>query len=287
MSIRNVGFIGMGNIGRPMARNLAAAGFAVRVFDVDAAAVAELVSHGATAVSTPAAMAAVCEAVCLCVRDDAQVDQVLNGADGIFGGARPGLYVLIHSTVTAAALRRWQQQADSLGVVLIDASISGGPAAVNARNLCYMVGASDVVLDVIRPLLVPSSDRGGAVVHAGPVGTGLVLKLANNTMASFAFAAIHEAAKMVEAGGGSVAKLLEVGAVNGVVTGQMKSFIESRATMTAQYSEDGFRGRFRPMALLIEKDMHCAVQTAGELGVAVPASSYIHGIIRSVFLNEY
>lgn len=285
MTIANVGFIGLGNIGRPIASNLARAGFRLQVIDLDPAAVTELVGQGAVQATTPAAMARSCEVVCLCVRDDDQVEALLNGVDGLLAGAEPGLHLLIHSTVSARAFRRWQPLAAARGVVLVDANVSGGAGAVAIQRLCYMVGADDTTLEYIRPVLAPSSCNGGAVVHAGPAGAGLVLKLANNAMAFFAFAAIHEAAKMVEAGGGSLEKLLEVGATNGVITEQMKTFIDNRVAMTQQYGEEGFRQRFAGMAKLVEKDMRYAVTSADELGVEIPCSRHVHGFIERVFLN--
>lgn len=287
MVITKVGFIGLGNMGRPIACNLAQSSIDLQVYDVDPAAMAELVALGAMAADSPAAMAGSCQVICLCVRDDDQVEQVLNGADGILQVASPGLYVLIHSTVSAGAFRRWRQQADERGVMLIDACVTGGAPAAQAQNLCYIVGADAVTLDRIRPVLEPSSCRGGKVVHAGPVGAGMMLKLANNTIAFFGFAAIHEASKMVEASGGSLARLIEVGTANGVVTGQMKAFMDNRSGMLAELSEQEFLERYGPVAKLVEKDLRYAVHSAGELGVQVPCAEFILGAIRRIFLNEY
>lgn len=287
MKITNVGFIGLGNIGRPIARNLATSKFSLHVYDVDANAVSELVGLGAAASESPAVMAARCDAIGICVRDDDQVDQVLTGPNGLLAGANEGLHVLIHSTVSAKGFRRWQALVEPLGVTLVDANVTGGAIAVNAQRLCFMVGASEVTLDYIRPVLETSTCRGGAIVHAGPSGSGLVLKLANNAMASFAFVAMHEAAKMVEASGGSVDRLIEVGEANGVVTNQMKAFIENRIDMIEKYSLTGFRERYLGFSQLMEKDMRYVIQSGTELGIALPSSDHIHAIIASVFLNEH
>jgi len=286
MNINRVGFIGLGNMGMPIALNLAVGDFELQVFDVNAAAVAELVRAGAIAASSPAQMAAACEVVCICVRDDNDVEQVLNGAEGIFRSARSGLHVVVHSTVTSGAFRRWARQARALDLILVDAAVTGGATVAAERGLCYMVGGPENILEYLRPLFALSSASGGCIVHAGPTGAGLVLKLANNTMAFFAFVAMHEGARLVAAGGGSLEKLYEVGSANGVVTPQMRRFLENRSDLQARYSNEEFKQRFLPFATLVEKDLYCALRSGAEMGAAMPAAHYLHGVIRQVFLDE-
>ncbi len=121
----SIGFIGLGNIGRPIARRLLQYGEALRVYDVSTTACDELAALGALTVS-PAEMAARCHYIGLCVRDDADVESLLYGTDGLLACGPAGGIIAIHSTVTQAALLRWHRDAVAVGITLIDAPISGG-----------------------------------------------------------------------------------------------------------------------------------------------------------------
>jgi 3-hydroxyisobutyrate dehydrogenase-like beta-hydroxyacid dehydrogenase len=286
MSVSKVGFIGLGNIGAPMAVNLVESGLAVQVFDINAAAVAGLVQAGAQAASSPAQLASGCEVICLCVRDDDDVERVLAGPDGIFQQAAAGLHIVIHSTVTLGALRDWVARGAALGIVVVDAAITGGAAAVERKQLCYIVGGDEATLRYLQPVFDASASAGGEVVAAGPVGAGLTLKLCNNAMACFAFVAIHEAVKLAEAGGCSLDKLYQVGEANGVITPQMRRFIETRQQLSAEFSVAGFKQRYLPFATLVEKDLRYALRCAEELAVSMPSTGHVESVIKQVFLDE-
>ena len=122
----NVGYIGLGNIGKPSALRLICDAFNAHVYDVYAPAVEELVAAGAVGCASVAELARACSHIGICVRDDAQVEELLHGEDGIFAHAAPGTLVAIHSTVTQANLLQWAQQASDIGLNLIDAPITGG-----------------------------------------------------------------------------------------------------------------------------------------------------------------
>jgi 3-hydroxyisobutyrate dehydrogenase-like beta-hydroxyacid dehydrogenase len=188
-----VGFIGLGNIGRPMAKQLLKLSEPVWVFDVMPAASAELAAGGAHVAASPAALAARCGIIGICVRDDKDVDAL------------------------------------QLGLHVIDAPITGGAAGAEAGTLCYMVGGDEALIERCKPLFLCS---GSKIVHGGAIGTGIALKLCNNLMTYAAFVAAHEGFKLAAACGLAPEKLLEVGQANGVVTQQMAAFIGGRNAMT-------------------------------------------------------
>ena len=122
----NVGYIGLGNIGKPSAQHLIGDRFNAHVYDVYAPAVEEMVAAGAYGCASVADLASKCSHIGICVRDDAQVDSLLQGEQGILTHASAGTLVAVHSTVTQASLLRWAQQAADQGLDLIDAPITGG-----------------------------------------------------------------------------------------------------------------------------------------------------------------
>ncbi|MGH8445281.1 MAG: NAD(P)-dependent oxidoreductase, partial [Solimonas sp.] len=216
-----IGFIGLGNIGKPMARHLLKLGEPLLVHDVAAAPVAELVALGARA-AAPRELAAQCRIVGLCVRDDHDVEALLYGADGMLEHLPADAIVAVHSTVTQAALLRWAGDAARRGVHVVDAPITGGASGAEGASLCAMVGAEPALLERLRPVLSAWASK---IVHAGPAGCGIALKLCNNLMTYAAFAAIDEGTRLARAGGLDPKLLIEVGRANGVVTPQMEAFI--------------------------------------------------------------
>lgn len=277
-----VGFIGLGNIGRPMAKQLLKQAEPVYVFDVVPAASAELVTLGANAAAGPAELAAQCGIIGICVRDDKDVDALLYGSDGILANAQAGTVIAIHSTVTQDAILRWHRDALKLGLHVIDAPITGGAAGAEAGTLCYMVGGDEAVIERCRPVFLCS---GSKIVHGGAIGTGIALKLCNNLMTYAAFVAVHEGFKLAAACGLAPEKLLEVGQANGVVTQQMAAFIGGRNAMAG--NPEMLQQVFGPHAALGTKDLAAALQTAEKLSVALPGTLKSSELIEDVFLNRY
>lgn len=277
-----VGFIGLGNIGRPMARQLLKLSEPIWVFDVVAAATTELTALGANAAASPAELAAQCRLIGICVRDDKDVDNLLYGSDGIFANAKADSVVAIHSTVTQDAILRWHRDATKLGLHVIDAPITGGAAGAEGGTLCYMVGGDEAIIERCRPAFLCS---GSKIVHGGVIGTGIALKLCNNLMTYAAFVAAHEGFKLAKACGLAPEKLQEVGQANGVVTPQMIAFIGGRDSLAGD--PEMLQKFFGPHAALGTKDLAAALQTAEKLSVSLPGTQKNSELIEDVFLNRY
>ena len=150
---RNIGFVGLGDIGRPMAKHLVCDAFEVYVFDLVPAALDELVAAGATACGSIAELAKQCDCIGICVRDDAQVESILLGEDGLLANARSGATILVHSTVTQANLLQWAELAREAGLRLLDAPMTGGAGKAQEGTLCYMVGGEAADVESISPVL--------------------------------------------------------------------------------------------------------------------------------------
>jgi 3-hydroxyisobutyrate dehydrogenase len=277
-----VGFIGLGNIGRPMAKQLLKLAEPVWVFDVVPAASAELVALGAMAAASVADVAQQCRIIGICVRDDKDVEALLYGSAGIFANAQADAVVAIHSTVTQDAILRWHRDGAKLGLHVIDAPITGGAGGAESATLCYMVGGDAAIVERCRPIFQCSAAK---IVHGGAIGTGIALKLCNNLMAYSAFTAAHEGYKLAIACGLAPEKLTEVGQANGVVTPQMTAFLSGHLGL-ANDPEMLYKF-FAPHAALAIKDLGAALQTAENLKVALPATQRNSELIEDVFLNRY
>lgn len=279
----NVGYIGLGNIGKPTAMRLICDDFNAHVYDVYAPAVEELVAAGAVGCASVAELAKACSHIGICVRDDAQVQDLLHGEGGIFANANKGTLVAIHSTVTQANLLRWVREASDAGLNLIDAPITGGAHRAQDGTLCYMVGGSEEQLQAGTPVFQTSAEK---IVHAGPVGCGIALKLCNNFMQYTEFVAMVEATRLAEACGLSVEVLREVGMSNGVVSEAMFMFASGRNAVCKTSTEEEMDSYFGSMGRLGRKDLECALSTAAEKGVVMPTAEYIRDRIVDVFLAK-
>jgi 3-hydroxyisobutyrate dehydrogenase len=279
----DVGYIGLGNIGKPAARHLIREEFRAHVFDLFEPAVRELEAEGALAHDSAAVLAGRCAHIGICVRDNAQVESVLYGDDGVLAHAASGTLIAIHSTVTRKALLRWAGDAADRGLILVDAPVSGGARGAEAGTLCYMVGGDAEAFERARPVLKTSAD---SVIHAGPTGSGLLLKLCNNVMTYAGFLAMSEATRLAEAGGLSAELLREVGKSNGVVNESMFQFVSNRNALAAACSEAELEEIFGAFGRLGEKDLDCALESAAEMGVSLPSTARLREIVYPMFMNR-
>lgn len=279
----SIGFIGLGNIGKPMARQLLKLGEDLWVHDVSAAPVADLAALGAHAGAGARELAARCRIIGLCVRDETEVGHLLHGADGLLALMGKDTVIVVHSTVSRSAVLGWAAAARARGLHLIDAPITGGAGGAEAATLTYMVGGEPDILQRCRPLFMTSAQK---IIHAGPTGAGILLKLCNNLMTYAAFAAIDEADRLARGGGLDPAVLAEVGRSNGVVTAQMEAFMANRGRLAAA-GKPALCQVFAPFAALASKDLAAALASARELQRPLPVTERVAEVIEQVFLNEH
>lgn len=177
-------------MGEPMARNVLAAGFDLTAHDVRAEQVAKLVSLGAKAARSPKEVAQQGDIIELMVVDDAEVEAVLSGTDGVFDGARPGNIVAIHSTVLPETVRRLAAMGAQKGIPVIDAPVSGGEAGARQKSLCYMVGGDVSLLERCREVFSTSAAQ---LFHMGELGSGAAAKMIVQVVTCINMLAAHEA----------------------------------------------------------------------------------------------
>lgn len=279
----NAGYIGLGNIGKPSASHLIGAAYNAHVYDIFQPAVEELVEKGAIGCSSVAELAAACTHIGICVRDDAQVEELLYGPEGALENASANTIIAIHSTVTQAGIFKWAADTGEKDIQLIDAPITGGAQGAEAGTLCYMVGGAADTVKAATPVFETSAEK---VVHAGELGTGIVLKLCNNLITYAEFLAMSEASRLAEAGGLSADVLREVGKSNGVINEFMHKFITNRTALAASCTEEQMEELFGAFGRLGEKDLDCALQSAADLGIELPSTERLRNVVLDLFLNK-
>lgn len=264
-----VGFIGLGNIGGPMAKRLRDWPGGLTVYDVVATATEPFARKGNRVASSPAEVARHALVISLMVRDDQQVREVLTGTDGILTTARPGTVVAIHSTVEAETPAELAAVAAEHDVAVIDAPVSGGAMGAHDGTLALMVGGQDDAVEKVRE---PFARFASLVAHLGPVGAGTRAKLARNLITFASYTAVAEAVRLAEAAGVDVAKLGDVVRHSDAVTGGPGA-VMIRSTADALADDDGLRPIFEHTRALGEKDLDLALALAFDLGVDLPVAT--------------
>ena len=258
-----IGFIGLGIMGRPMARNLLAAGHELVVDSHHPDATVELVAAGARAGGRPHEIAQQVDVVITMLPNSPQVREVALGPDGIVDGAHPGLVHVDMSSIAPPVSREIAAALSGKGVAMLDAPVSGGePKAVDG-TLSIMVGGDRAVFDRVRDVL---GAVGSTVTHVGDAGAGNTAKLANQVVVALNIAAVAEAFVLAEKAGVPAASVLE--AIRGGLAGS--TVLEAKAPMMLGHDfAPGFR------IDLHVKDLLNALDTAHEVGVPLPLSAAV------------
>ncbi len=201
-----VGFIGLGIMGRGMARNLLKAGFPLVVWNRTASRMTPLVAAGAKAASNPADLASQCDIIITCVSDTPDVEAVILGDEGVLYGARPGSLVIDMSTIAPTATRNIAQQLAERSVHMLDAPISGGSEGAARGALSIMVGGEEADVQRAMPVLQAMGKR---ITHVGGHGAGQTVKLMNQILVVGNALAISEAFLFGQAAGVDLEKALQ------------------------------------------------------------------------------
>ena len=274
------GFIGLGNIGRPMAERLVAAGLVTTVYDVAADAVKALGAAGAREASSPREVAEAADVVGVCVRDDADVRRVAYGPNGLLAGARDGLVVAIHSTVLPRTVVEVGKAAAEVGAAVVDACVTGGATGAASGNLTYMVGGDPAHIQTCRPIFETCASK---IVATGELGSGAATKLCNNLMTYLGFLAAFEATLLARQAGLSEKALEDVTRSNGNMTDQMMAFLMLHKIPASQRGDAGLQGMLRSFTTLAEKDLAVTLEFAREHGVALPGTALCQQLMARVY----
>lgn len=273
MPIHKLGFVGLGIMGKPMARNLLKAGFSLTVHSRSRPPVDELVSEGASRADSPRACAAGQDAVVTMLPDSPDSEKVVLGDDGVLAGASKGAVVIDMSSIAPAVSQKIAQACEAQGVDFLDAPVSGGEPMAISGQLAIMVGGKKEIFERAAPVF---QALGKSSVLCGGPGAGNTTKLANQIIVAANIEAVAEALLLVRKAGLDPEVVVE--AIRGGLAGS--KVLEAKAPMMIEGNwKPGFRLR------LHEKDLANALTTAKETGVPLPVTALVHQIVTALVVN--
>lgn len=265
-----VGFIGLGLMGKPMARNLLKAGFPLVVWNRTASRAEDLVREGAKLGASPAATAAQADVLITIVSDPLAVEKILWGADGALAALRRGSVLIDSSTISPELARRAAAACEERGVGYLDAPVTGGTWGAEKGELVFMVGGKSEVLEKVRPVL---EAMGKKIFHLGPNGAGQTVKLAMNLILALQVEALAEALALVTHAGVAGERLVEV------LQASM-----ARAAVLDVKAPLILKNEFPPSfpLRLMHKDIRLALELARQEGITLPAAAASYATYSAV-----
>ena len=269
----SVGFIGLGVMGRPMAKHVLAGGYPVTVFNRSRKAVDELVAAGASAAESPADVARRATVVIVMVPDTPDVAAVIAGDGGILEAMQPGSVVIDMSSISPVETRRLAALVAAKGGQMLDAPVSGGEVGAVNASLSIMIGGDAAALSRVRPILerMGNPER---IVHVGAEpGSGQVCKICNQIAIGGALAGVSEAFAVARKAGVDPARVRQ--ALLGGFAASRVLEVHGERMLTGNYTP-GFRTR------LYQKDLRLANETASAHGVAIPATAVVTQLVNAL-----
>ncbi len=268
----DIGFIGLGIMGKPMVRNLMEAGNSVTVYDIVGTAVEEMATEGAIPASSSSEVAEKNSLIITMVPDSADSEAAILGANGVLEGAASGSVVIDMSSIAPASSQKIAAGCEAQGVDFLDAPVSGGEPGAISGTLAIMVGGKKEVYDMYADVFLPM----GSATYCGDYGAGNTTKLANQIIVAINIAAVSEALVLARKAGLDPNIVFE--AIKGGLAGS--TVLNAKGPMMIEGNfNPGFRIR------LHQKDLNNALQTAREISVPLPFTALAQQVIGSL-MNE-
>ena len=270
MSNERIGFVGLGMMGLPMAKNLVEAGYTVTVFDLDAGAIEEAQGFGASPASTGAEVAAQSDIIITMVPDSPHVEAAIAGNGGIIEGIRAESVVIEMSTILPETGKRMAELLAEKGADFVDAPVTGGVAGAEAGSMSILVGGDAEAFERTLPVL---SVLGGDIKHMGPVGAGHTTKIANQLIGVATLAGLSEAFVLAKKSGLDMQTFYDA-----VKNGAGRSW--ALETLGPKILKGDFSPGF--MVKHMQKDLRLAGQLADDTGTSIPTTSLISQLYHAV-----
>ena len=270
MNNERIGFVGLGMMGLPMAKNLVEAGYTVTVFDLDAGAIEEAQGFGASPASTGAEVAAQSDIIITMVPDSPHVEAAIAGNGGIIEGIRAESVVIEMSTILPETGKRMAELLAEKGADFVDAPVTGGVAGAEAGSMSILVGGDAETFERTLPVL---SILGGDITHMGPVGAGHTTKIANQLIGVATLAGLSEAFVLAKKSGLDM-QTFYAAVKNGA----------GRSWALETLGPKILKGDFSPgfMVKHMQKDLRLAGQLADDTGTSIPTTSLIAQLYHAV-----
>lgn len=265
-----IGFIGLGIMGKPMAKNLIKAGHEIVCHDIVAANVADVVAAGGRACTSCKAVAEQCAIIITMLPNSPHVKEAVLGPGGVLEGAKPGTILIDMSSIAPLASQEIERACSAKGVRMIDAPVSGGEPKAIDGSLSIMVGGDEAVFNSVKEILLK---MGASAVHCGPIGAGNTTKLANQVIVACNIAACAEAFTLARKAGVDPARVLD--AIKGGLAGS--TVMNAKVPMMLQ-------GNFKPgfKIDLHIKDLANALDTGHATGAPLPLTASIMEMMQTL-----
>ena len=260
-----IGFIGLGNMGLPMAQNLVKAGHSVQGFDVTKAQVDALMSSGGSAAVSVKAAASGVDIVVTMLPAGQHVREVYLGTDGVLASVAPGTLLIDSSTIDVETARAVSSAAEKKNLAMLDAPVSGGVGGAQAGTLTFMVGGSDAAFAKAKPVL---EKMGKTIVHAGGAGNGQAAKICNNMILGVSMLAVSEAFVLAEKLGLDAQKLFDISSKSSGQCWSMTSYCPVPGPVPASPANRDYKAGFTAAMML--KDLKLAQDAAKAAGAKTP-----------------
>jgi 2-hydroxy-3-oxopropionate reductase len=266
-----IGFIGLGLMGRPMATNLLKAGYALIVHSRSPQPIEALVALGATRAESPADVARRVTRIITMVPDSPDVEQVLEGANGVFSALQRGTIIIDNSSIAPGVARRLAAQALSLGAQMLDAPVSGGEIGAVSGTLSIMVGGDADAFDTVKPILDVMGNP-EKIVRIGDAGAGQICKVCNQMVIAGTLGAVAEAFALAKKAGIDAARMREA---------LLGGFAASRVLEV--HGERILKGNYKPgfKTRLFAKDLKIASSTLADTQVPAPISAAVRQLVTA------
>jgi 2-hydroxy-3-oxopropionate reductase len=265
-----VGFIGLGIMGKPMAKNLIAAGHDLVVYNRTQEKAEELAGDGATVAGSPRDVAEQSDVIITMLPDSPQVEEVLTGEDGVFEGIKEGALIVDTSTISPVVTEELAAKAKEKGASMLDAPVSGGDVGAIEGTLSIMVGGEENDFERARPLF---EAMGKTVTHVGGSGAGQVVKAANQIVVALTIEAVSEALVLGSKAGVAPEKILDV--LGGGLAGNKVMEVKREKMLTHSF-DPGFRIE------LHHKDLGIALAAGREYGVTLPVTAIVDQMLQDL-----
>ena len=269
-----VGYIGLGLMGKPMARNILKAGYPLVVFNRSREKVNELVQEGAKAATSPAEVASQVDVVFTNLPDSPDVEKVVLGENGIIDGGKKGLIFVDNSTIKPEVARKIAQKLGEKGIFALDAPVSGGDIGAINGTLTIMVGGDKESLEKIFPIL---EVLGKSITHIGGAGTGQITKAANQIMVAAQMVAMGELLIFAKKAGADPQKVVE--AIRGGAAQCWTLDVKPQRLFTGN-RQPGFK------ASMQAKDLNIVMETAKEYGIPLPSCAIDQQLYQSMLQHD-
>jgi len=260
-----IGFIGLGNMGGGMARNILKAGHDLRVFDLNDQVVSDICAEGATAAASAVDAVAAMDAVITMLPAGKHVKSVYLGEGGLIAAAAPGTVMMDCSTIDVDSARMVVTAAAEAGMHMVDAPVSGGVAAAAAGSLTFMVGGTDAAFQAAQPFL---DNMGANVIHAGGAGSGQAAKICNNMMLGIQMISVSEAFILAEKLGLEAQKLFDISSKASGQCWSLTSYCPVPGPVPTSPANNDYKAGFAAAMML--KDLRLARDAAQSVGADTP-----------------